>query len=939
MAIERIFLGWDRPALSLAVDFLCERFADESAIDLGCVSVALPGARAGRRLLELLVEHAETVGLPLCPPQIGTIGQLPERLYTPKRPFADSLSQQMAWVEALKQTPPDQLAHLVAQPPEADNLAGWLSLGEMLARLHRELAAEAMDFQAVLDCGHDRIQNFQEQQRWATLATVQRDYLAVLDRLGLWDRQTARLFAAREGEYRADSPIVLIGTVDLNRLQREMLEQVADRVVSLVFAPPSMADRFDEHGCLHPDAWDELPVAVRDDQIDVVTTPAAQAAAVVGALESFDGRFSAEEVTVGVPDERVVPYLLQHLHESGVAARHGIGRPLAQSGVCRLLDVVAEYLDTSRFDAFAALVRHPDVGSWLDTKSITGDWLTELDRYHRDHLPRRIDGHFLGPPESHALLDAVFAAVDGLTASLNGTARPLGQWSPAIAQWLIAIYGTRPLRTDIPADRVTLAACEKVYAALSQHVEIHPSLMPEVTAAEAIRITLRGLTGQSMASPPDSEAVELLGWLELPLDDAPALIVTGMNEGIVPPSLGADLFLPNQMRRALGIEDNRRRWARDAYALSVLLASGREVRLIAGRRSTEGDPLLPSRLLLAADPETTARRVCRLFRDEDESSSVAHSPGRLVAGCVVSGFVIPEPLPLSEPVESMRVTEFRDYLACPYRYYLRHRLKLESLDDHDEELDGASFGSLAHEVLGRFGRSPLAQSTDPDEIAAFLHSMLDSELKRAYGNRPLASIRVQIEQLRLRLTHFARWQADHAAQGWRIKYVEQGPAADQAPFEVDDRPIYLRGRIDRIDVEEATGRSFILDYKTSDNAEPPAKTHLRNKTQWVDLQLPLYRHLARALGVDGPVALGYVAIPKDPKRIALLKADWTDAQLEEADETARQVVRDIRNGRFWPPADTPPAFSEPFAAICQDGQFGAVFADDENDQEEGGNGE
>lgn len=61
---------------------------------------------------------------------------------------------------------------------------------------------------------------------------------------------------------------------------------------------------------------------------------------------------------------------------------------------------------------------------------------------------------------------------------------------------------------------------------------------------------------------PTSDAVELLGWLELPLDDTQAAIVTSFNEGFVPTSLNSDLFLPNGLRRRLGLNDNARRYAR-----------------------------------------------------------------------------------------------------------------------------------------------------------------------------------------------------------------------------------------------------------------------------------------------------------------------------------------------------------------------------------------
>ena len=50
------------------------------------------------------------------------------------------------------------------------------------------------------------IEGFQEAPRWQALAEIQKQYLGTLDRLGLWDLQTARLVAIRNHECRTDGP-------------------------------------------------------------------------------------------------------------------------------------------------------------------------------------------------------------------------------------------------------------------------------------------------------------------------------------------------------------------------------------------------------------------------------------------------------------------------------------------------------------------------------------------------------------------------------------------------------------------------------------------------------------------------------------------------------------------------------------------------------------
>ncbi len=933
MSIDRVFLNWDRRCLATAVDYLVEQFGSDETLDLHGVVVAVPGSRAGRRLLEILVEQADQRKWILSPPTIITVGKLPELLYQAKRPFADELVQQLAWIEALNHTDPQRLKRLSSTVPAEDDLTAWLALGAMLGRLHRELAADGLDFSAVADCG-SRIDGFHEQQRWQVLAEIQQQYLRTLDELELWDLQTARLYAIREGECATDKRIVLVGTVDLNRSQRLMLDQVAERVTALVFAPEQLADRFDEHGCIRPEAWQDVAIDLSDQQIELVDSPTDQAVAVARAVAALNGCYSAEQITVGVPDERLVPHVEQHLKQCGVPARYGVGLPIGQSSPYRLLAAVADYLEGRRFSAFAALVRHPAVAGWWAGKEICGDWLSELDRYYCDHLPYRLGDQWLGPDKHYAELKQVHCAIEDLLNDLGGDARPLDRWGQPIVDLLVGIFGQSELDRNVEPDRTILAACERIQKVLRDNLTTPKRLIPDVSGADAVRLVLRQVEGESIARLPDRAAVELLGWLELPLDDAPALIVTGFNEGSVPTSLNADLFMPNRLRRALGILDNDRRYARDAYALSVLAASRPELKLIAGRRSVDGDPLAPSRLLFACDEETTARRALVLFSSEESASGGAILPGALRPGQEQSRFEVPRPRPLAEPVTSMRVTEFRDYLACPYRYYLKLRLGLDGLADSAEELDGAAFGTLAHAVLARFGKGPAADSTDPDEIRDQLSEALDHVALGEYGKHPLAAVRVQIEQLRGRLMAFADWQAGWAAEGWRIEYVETGPEERKAALMVDGRPMYLRGRIDRIDVHQKTGKWMIFDYKSSDTAKTPDKLH-RTGGKWTDLQLPLYRHLAAGLGIEGPVELAYIVLPKDTGKVGHLPAEWTDEELQDADRTAEEVIRRVRAEEFWPPASPPPAFSEHLAAICKDGQFAVALATDHQQESEG----
>ncbi len=219
-------------------------------------------------------------------------------------------------------------------------------------------------------------------------------------------------------------------------------------------------------------------------------------------------------------------------------------------------------------------------------------------------------------------------------------------------------------------------------------------------------------------------------------------------------------------------------------------------------------------LLLACDAATRVRRLNAFYRADTEAPSASSSAPLLLVPSDDSHF-FPPPPPVDDNTplpDRLSVTAFRDYITCPYRFYLRRVLRLVGSAEPGDEMDGALFGTLAHEVLQVFGGSSEATSQKPNAIEdCLLHALREIAVTH-FGDQPRPSIAVQLDQLRLRLHHFAHVQAELAAAGWKIHQVELN---ERVPFEVDGEPFTLLGRIDRIDVHPEHG-ARIVDYKTGD---------------------------------------------------------------------------------------------------------------------------
>lgn len=905
--VERVFLGADRPALHAAVDWLMHE-SGGGALDLGELLIAVPGGRAKRRLEELLAQRAQ--GQALVPPMIVTLGGLADRLLAETtEPAAGRLVSVLVWASVLREAEEDLIRELVPHSPARDDWPGWWALAEQVVMAADELGAHRMLISDV----PERSNHPGDLARWEALSALSSRYEAHLAERGRVDRNRARLNAIDTGACRCASKVVLLGLADLQPVLSAMLGCLGSPVVALIAADESDAAGFDDFGGLVTGYWSEREIAIDDEAILVSDQPSDQAASVLAVIREWaeQGPTSADEITIGLGDAKLGGPIERALSLAGLPVRSAAGQPMGGARPVQLLKAIAAFANGQRFDALATLLRHPDAEASIAqcTGQPTRAWLTLLDRYATDHLAARPTGGWLG--EQAESMQAVYRAACALIPDEAGSLRQLNDWAEPIAQVLREVYGQQTLQRYAEHDRVLVVALEQVAAVLQEVVSIDPTIAPPCTFAQALALVVNEVSSKAIPDPGGAAAIELVGYLELLLDDAPRMIITGMNEQHVPEPPRTSPLLSEGIRRGLGLTDDAHRLARDGYALSTMLACRQGLRLVVGKRSVDGDPLLPSRLLLKTDDDTLVKRIQSFAAEQTHAAApMLLTPGKH------DRFLMPMPVLPPEPITSLRVTAFKDYLACPYRFYLKHVLKLDALNDESVELSARWFGTLAHEALRILAGDDLRAINKRDAIAQRLSSALDSAFTRRFGSNPPVAARVQVEQLRYRLEAYATTHADLIGQGWRIEHEEK---TRRAPVIVDGEPFIIRGQIDRIDVHPEHGYR-IIDYKTSDTAKRPDQTHLKTidgQRQWVDLQLPLYLDLAAELIGNGPVQLGYINLPKKVTDTLYAQADWDADQLQAARDQRDFVIRQVRAGVFWPPKQ-PPMYEDAFGGVCGD---------------------
>jgi ATP-dependent helicase/DNAse subunit B len=213
------------------------------------------------------------------------------------------------------------------------------------------------------------------------------------------------------------------------------------------------------------------------------------------------------------------------------------------------------------------------------------------------------------------------------------------------------------------------------------------------------------------------------------------------------------------------------------------------------------------------------------------------------------------------PEKVFSPTALEAYVACPFRFWLEHVLRLDVLEDPAEGVEHTRRGAAFHRALARFHRwvnetipQTLAGPELPGGVTEELLRRVEFAVEEYAARAPGAASRElwRLEGRRLMRSaakYRGHWQAFRAP--WHEKKAAPTPFAFEADFgvpgenvpealviRVGEVEVRLGGRIDRVDLTEVGGAVgfWVIDYKTGRAASYSAAQVER----FEKLQLPLY---------------------------------------------------------------------------------------------------
>jgi inactivated superfamily I helicase len=907
--------------------------------DLSHCLLVTPAARAGRRLLELLVSECAQRGILLVPPRLLTLTGLHDLLVSTELSLATPLQRQLACMRVLQELPPAQRAVLLPDAERVESSTLLFALAQRVDALFQELGGACCELSKLQVLLEQRGLE-EEAERWHLLEQVAQGVGEVLAAQGLVDRvQASQRCLADRQELLQGQQVLLVACIDLPPLLRRLLQQVSG-----VAYCPGPTQYYESDGSLRSGANLEFE-AIPDSNLLFGSTPEDTLAALFAALAEHSPSIDAGALTLGIASTELAPLAQLAAQSLGMELHQPESNSVGQSALGRLPTELACFFRKASGEAFAALLRNPVLAPWLEQQAqlAPDELLQAYDYYLAEMLPYRVSSQdFAARPAQVGLRTALSAAqrvaLGSVLSALEAreqqycrqAAQPLALLAPQLRQLLIDLLQCQTVSRDSKFWNQQRAAVEALQQQLNSFEQSVADCSPRFEFAAALELLAVQLAAVPATESSPPEAIEMLGWLELLLDDAPLLLVLGLNEGLVPEAVIGDPFLPDSLRAQLGLVDNQRRLERDRHVLWAGTRVRQQFFLGASRVNQRAEPVLLSRVVLADSAAATAGRLRRFYGADALPTLAIGAQGTLAGGRADSEHSRlqgqhpdwpPRPAPLGQALDSLAITALRDYLACPYRFYLKHVLRIEGYQAENLELEAAAYGVLVHRVLQRMAqRYPRGHVTQA-ELAAFLEKQLAELFESEFAHVPQPALRFQWDSILGRLHATGKWHREWLSEGWQVHQLESSISGEAGKFLVDDTPIYLRGRVDRIDYHPQRKQYAVLDYKTAQRAQTPEQTHCARDGSWRDLQLPLYEHLLRSqLSIDpaSVLELGFVQVCDAPEKIGIKLARWNCEQLAAARDCAAQVVRAIRLEKFWPPSRASLAH-DPFERLLTQG--------------------
>lgn len=306
------------------------------------------------------------------------------------------------------------------------------------------------------------------------------------------------------------------------------------------------------------------------------------------------------------------------------------------------------------------------------------------------------------------------------------------------------------------------------------------------------------------------KGLQIMGMLESRVLDFDTVIITSVNEGILPAGKSSGSFIPYDVKREYGLPTHKEKDAVYTYHFYRLIQRAKHVHII---YNTEPDVLKggeKSRLITQLEVENLHKINHQL--------TVAKVP-KLTGSLMV----IKKTNTLVEQLKTVAKKGFSPsslttYIRNPIDFYYQKILGVYEQEEVEETIAANTLGTVVHNTLEDLYK-PLEGIYLLADYISGMRKQIDERilhhLKELYkeGDITKGKNLIILEIAKRYVSNFLNKEEASLKQGHKIKIIKVEEALN-CNIEIDglDFPIKLTGKVDRVD--EFNGTLRIIDYKT-----------------------------------------------------------------------------------------------------------------------------
>jgi hypothetical protein len=308
-----------------------------------------------------------------------------------------------------------------------------------------------------------------------------------------------------------------------------------------------------------------------------------------------------------------------------------------------------------------------------------------------------------------------------------------------------------------------------------------------------------------------TQGLQIMGMLESRVLDFETVIITSVNEGILPSGKSNNSFIPYDVKQEFGLPTYKEKDAIYTYHFYRLLQRAKNVYLI---YNTEPDVL---------EGGEKSRFINQLLTDENINQHVTHT---IAAPSIrpnkeKDNSVIKSPLLLKElkllAYKGFSPTSLSNYIRNPLDFYRKSILRINTADEVEESIALNTFGTIIHDSLEDLYRPFIGQVLSSESLSSLKNKAPVAIEKNFAKSNPTVDLSKGRNLIiyNVIIKYLNDFIDNEIAQVKKHEIKLLG-VEESLKIQLDipelDFPIILKGKIDRIDMID--GQLRIIDYKT-----------------------------------------------------------------------------------------------------------------------------